>query len=120
MEVFLDQSNYMKNRLSKKAGGKIVIHDPNTPPLPNEYGLELRPNTASSIAVQKNDIKRMAFPFTPNCTSAWNGTVYNVRTDTAYTFAVSNFAFFDGGSFSGLGGGKAFLEGSWLQGDVGL
>ena len=52
MEVFLDQSNYMKNRLSKKAGGKIVIHDPNTPPLPNEYGLELRPNTASSIAVQ--------------------------------------------------------------------
>ena len=42
----------MKNRLSKKAGGKIVIHDPNTPPLPNEYGLELRPNTASSIAVQ--------------------------------------------------------------------
>ena len=52
LEVFLDQSNYMKNRLSKKAGGKIVIHDPNTPPLPNEYGLELRPNTASSIAVQ--------------------------------------------------------------------
>ena len=42
----------MKNRLSKKAGAKIVIHDPNTPPLPNEYGLELRPNTASSIAVQ--------------------------------------------------------------------
>ena len=79
----------MKNRLSKKAGGKIVIHDPNTPPLPNEYGLELRPNTASSIAVQKNDIKRMASPFKPNCTSAWNGTVYNVQTDTAYTFAVS-------------------------------
>ena len=52
LEVFLDQSNYMKNRLSKKAGGKIVVHDPNTPPLPNEYGLELRPNTASSIAVQ--------------------------------------------------------------------
>ena len=93
LEVFLDQSNYMKNRLSKKAGGKIVIHDPNTPPLPNEYGLELRPNTASSIAVQKNNIKRMASPFKPNCTSAWNGTVYNVQTDTAYTFAVSNFAF---------------------------
>ena len=31
----------------------------------------------------------MAFPFKPNCTSAWNGTVYNVQTDTAYTFAVS-------------------------------
>ena len=46
--------------------------------------------------VQKNDIKRMASPFTPNCTSAWNGTVYNVQTDTAYTFAVSNFTFLDG------------------------
>ena len=66
LEVFLDQGNYMKNRLSKKAGAKIVIHDPNTTPLPNEHGLELRPNSASSIAVQKNDIKRKAGAVEPN------------------------------------------------------
>ena len=83
----------MKNRLSKKAGAKIVIHDPNTTPLPNEHGLELRPNTASSIAVQKNDIKRKAFPFKPNCTSEWKRTRYNVQTDTHYTFAVSYVIF---------------------------
>ena len=46
-------------------------------------------NSDLEWTVQKNDIKRMAFPFKPNCTSAWNGTVYNVQTDTAYTFAVS-------------------------------
>ena len=51
--------------------------------------MEQKDNSYKEWTVQKNDIKRMAFPFKPNCTSAWNGTVYNVQTDTAYTFAVS-------------------------------
>ena len=49
VEIFLDQSNYMCNKLSKQAGAKIIIHDPEMPPMPNESGFELRPNTASSI-----------------------------------------------------------------------
>ena len=52
VEIFLDQDNYMLNKLSKRAGARIVIHDPANPPLPDEYGLDLRPNTASSISVQ--------------------------------------------------------------------
>ena len=52
VEVFLDQNNYMLNKLSKKAGARVVVHDPNNPPLADEYGLDLRPNTASSIAIQ--------------------------------------------------------------------
>ena len=46
----------MLNKLSKQAGARIVIHDPANPPLPDEYGMDLRPNTASSIAVQLTNI----------------------------------------------------------------
>ena len=53
MELFLDQKNYMLGRLSPKAGARLVIHDPHKPPLPDEYGVELAPGTASSIAIQK-------------------------------------------------------------------
>ena len=28
LEMFLDQTNYMYNKLSKKAGARITIHDP--------------------------------------------------------------------------------------------
>ena len=43
----------MVNKLSKKGGARIVIHDPANPPLPDEYGVDLQPNTASSLAIQK-------------------------------------------------------------------
>jgi len=42
----------MLMKLSKSAGAKIVVHDPTLPPLPDEYGIDLQPNTASSIAIQ--------------------------------------------------------------------
>ena len=53
VEVFLDQSNYMSNKLSKKAGARLVIHDPAVPPLADEFGIDLQPNTASSISIQQ-------------------------------------------------------------------
>jgi hypothetical protein len=52
VEIFLDQGNYMLNKLSKKAGARMVLHDPTVAPLPDEYGIDLSPNTASSVAVQ--------------------------------------------------------------------
>jgi hypothetical protein len=42
----------MLEKLSKNAGAKIVVHDPSLPPLPDEYGIDMPPNTASSIAIQ--------------------------------------------------------------------
>jgi hypothetical protein len=42
----------MLQKLSKNAGAKIVIHDPALPPLPDEYGIDMQPNSASSVAVQ--------------------------------------------------------------------
>ena len=88
MELYLDQSNYMLNNLAKKAGARIVIHDPEIPPLPDEYGLDLQPNTASSIAIQMHDIQRMAWPYKSNCTAGWEGTAYNIDTDIRYSLAV--------------------------------
>eukprot|EP00093_Oithona_nana_P002160 02160.XXX_2468_3350_1 [CDS] Oithona nana genome sequencing. len=88
IEIFLDQTNYMLNKLSKKAGARIVIHDPANPPLPDEYGMDLRPNTASSIAVQLTNITRLEAPFISNCTSGWNQTGYtNINTTIRYTLA---------------------------------
>ncbi len=60
MEVFLDQSNYMLKRLSKKAGARLVIHSPTLPPVPDEYGLDLQPNTAASVAIQKVRYKNLS------------------------------------------------------------
>ena len=53
VEVFLDQDNYMLKKLSKKAGARLVIHDASSPPLADEYGMDLQPNTASSVAIQQ-------------------------------------------------------------------
>ena len=49
--MFIDQDNYMLNRMTKSAGAKIVVHDPSMAPMPDEHGIDLQPNTGSSIAV---------------------------------------------------------------------
>jgi hypothetical protein len=52
VELYLDQANYMLQKLSKNAGAKIVIHNPTLPPLPDEYGIDMQPNSASTISIQ--------------------------------------------------------------------
>ena len=42
--------------ISQTAGAKVVIDDPNTIPRPDENGIDLQPNTASSISVKKVNI----------------------------------------------------------------
>ncbi len=51
--MFLDQSSYMLNGLSKEAGAKVVVHGPGFPPLPDEFGIDIRPNTAAKNGIQK-------------------------------------------------------------------
>ncbi len=110
MELFLDQGNYMLQKLSRNAGARMVLHDPSIPPLPDEYGIDLAPNTASSVAVQivtnfylapkelpilivvsQTEISRLPHPYTSNCTTFWNETVYGdqMSESVAYTMAVS-------------------------------
>ncbi len=89
LEMFLDQDNYMLKKLSKNAGARVVVHDPNSVPLPDEFGINLQPNTATGVAVQKNDITRLEYPFKTNCTKSWSQTPYNVPRKHTYSLAVS-------------------------------
>ena len=88
VEIFLDQSNYMRNKLSKQAGVKIVVHDPNNPPSPDEIGFVLRPNTAGSIAIQKTIFSRLPHPYTSKCMDSWEETGLNVTTGSTYSQTV--------------------------------
>ena len=54
MILYLDQSFYMSNGpISQTAGAKVVIDDPSSVARPDENGIDLQPNTASSISVKK-------------------------------------------------------------------
>ena len=80
----------MWNKLSKRAGARVVIHDPKTAPLPDEYGLDLQPNTASSMSIQTTNITRLEKPYTPECTPSWNTTGYKgIPPKTKFSLAVS-------------------------------
>ena len=47
--LYLDQLFYTPLSLSKKAGARITIHNPKVFPMTEEYGINLKPNTASNI-----------------------------------------------------------------------
>ena len=59
--------------------------------MPDEFGMNLAPNSASSMAVQLNEIKRMAAPYIPNCMADWSNTNFSVPEDTKYSLSVSFF-----------------------------
>ena len=42
-------------KLTRNAGAKVVIHEAGNPPLPDEKGIDLQPNTETSVAIQKAD-----------------------------------------------------------------
>ena len=88
LQVFLDQGNYTKNSFSSKAGARLVIHDPDLPPMVDENGIDLLPNTASSISIQMEKITRMEPPFTSNCTNDWKISRFEINT-IPYSAAVS-------------------------------
>ena len=58
--------------------------------MPDEYGTNLAPNTATSMAVQLNKMKRMPAPYTSNCMSDWRITNYSVPRDANYSLSVSS------------------------------
>ncbi len=52
MELFLDQHNYMSGALTEKAGIRIAVHNAYVYPLVDDFGLDVEPGTATSIAIQ--------------------------------------------------------------------
>ena len=70
--------------------------------MPDEYGMDLAPNTASSIAVQMSEvaqlkpsqtkppqISRQPSPYTSHCMDSWEGAELIVPQDTEYSLSVS-------------------------------
>jgi len=80
----------MLNKLTPNAGAKLVIHKAENPPLPDEKGIDLQPNTETTVAIQKNTIKRLPDPYTSKCITSWNHTVYDVQTDLSYSLSICN------------------------------
>ena len=56
--------------------------------MPDEYGIDLAPNTASSIAVQMNEIQRKPEPYSSKCMADWDKTGLTVEDDTEYSLSV--------------------------------
>ncbi len=52
VELFLDQISYMAGTLSEKAGVRIAVHNSHIHPMVDEFGLDVEPGTATSIAIQ--------------------------------------------------------------------
>ena len=61
-------------------------------PMPDEYGMNLAPNTASSMAVQMNELSRMPPPYKTKCIEDWSTTNLTVPKNTNYSFSVIVFS----------------------------
>jgi len=59
-----------------------------TLPMPEEFGMDLAPNTASSIAVQLNQINRQPDPYSSHCVDSWENTGINVPEGMEYSLAL--------------------------------
>ena len=53
--------------------------------------MNLAPNSASSMAVQLNEMKRMAAPYTSNCVKDWGNTNFTVPKEINYSLSVSYY-----------------------------
>jgi hypothetical protein len=68
--------------------------------MPDEYGMNLAPNSASSMAVQLNEMKRMAAPYTSNCVKDWGNTNFTVPKEINYSLSVSYYQLSPGLTFT--------------------
>ncbi len=51
LELFVDQLNYMTGALSERAGVRLIIHNPDSYPMADEFGLDVQPGSASSVSI---------------------------------------------------------------------
>ena len=59
-----------------------------TIPSPDEYGISLAPNTATSLSVQVNEMTRLPSPYKSKCMKDWSSTGFNVSVSN-YSLSVS-------------------------------
>ena len=51
--INIETSKYMTGGVTPTAGARIVVHDNSGPPLPNEMGHYLEPNTITALAIEE-------------------------------------------------------------------
>ena len=97
MVLYVHQKGYMRNGQSKQAGARVVVHSSEFPsvsdddwrfralpvpgsqiPLVDEYGIDLRPNTLSQLAIQETVMQRIEKPYTSMCIRSWHDSAYSV------------------------------------------
>ncbi|CAG0901447.1 unnamed protein product, partial [Darwinula stevensoni] len=76
LELYLDQDDYMSNVVSESAGVRVVVHDNDQLPIPDEQGFYLRPNTHTTMALTKVNITRLPEPYQSRCFSSWKQTSF--------------------------------------------
>ena len=89
--MFLDQENYMRKGNTPSEGVRAAVMTPEVSILADEYGIDLYPNTKTTIALHNQIITRMPDPYTTKCTGSWAETSYSDFNQTAYTLLVSFF-----------------------------
>ena len=88
--TFLDQANYMKEGNTPSEGVRAAVITPNVSILTDEYGMDIYPNTKTTVALRNQKITRMPAPYTTNCTPSWAETDYSDFNQTTYTLLVSH------------------------------
>ena len=57
---------------------RLAIHSTKKPPVVDNVGIDLEPNTLARVALQQTNISRQPAPYASRCSSVWEGTYSQV------------------------------------------
>ncbi|OCT72674.1 amiloride-sensitive sodium channel subunit alpha-like isoform X1 [Xenopus laevis] len=83
LKVKVDQNDNMP-LLSSAAGARIMIHNPNQPPLVEHDGFDIRPGTETSIGIKQDEVKHLGGKY-GQCASDGNDLGFKLLYSTSYT-----------------------------------
>ena len=86
--MYLDQENFMKKGNTLADGVRVAVMPSSLSILPSEFGIDVLPDTKTSISLHNQRISRMAAPYVTNCTADWSETAYSDYNETDYSHLV--------------------------------
>lgn len=87
--INLDQNQYIKTGLTQSEGLRAAVIDPTIMIQPEAFGVNMQPNTMTSLALQNIKISRMETPYTSNCTRSWKNSSYPGFDEAEYSLLVN-------------------------------
>ena len=67
LEMILDLSHYIYLDVTSSQGTRIIIHDPNEDPNPEENGINISPGFETSVKVKQVNYRRLMAPYPDKC-----------------------------------------------------